>query len=449
MVQLMRTKLLRVRQRIISTVRQMGSAGGEARRQLIIGRLGLLIAALLAFSMWFFVDRIWAPPVEMHFSDLYPRWYGSRELLLRGRDPYGPAVSREIQTWAYGHPVDPGSEPRDETRFAYPLYVAFLLAPTIRLSFSQVQNLARVVLPVSVFLSVPLWIFMLRWRCSRAMLGTLILLSFGSFPALESLYLQQPVLLAAAFLAASGAALTAGHLWLAGGLLALATIKPQLSTLPVAWFLLWAFSDWRTRKKFVWGFGLTMSLLLGLSELLLPGWIGEFVAGAIAYQRYTGNFSILALYLTNYGAVIVSSGLVILLIFLMWRMRVEPAGSDEFNFVLSAVVIVTLLVVPTVYPTGQVILLPALFLLVKDAKRIWMMGRAVRLTYAAVFSLIAWPWAGALAFMVASLVVPLERIRRYWITPLGSVLLVPVGMLVLFAIIAPTVLRPKRPPALR
>ena len=32
-----------------------------------------------------------------NLSDLYPRWLGARELLLNGRDPYGPEITREIQ----------------------------------------------------------------------------------------------------------------------------------------------------------------------------------------------------------------------------------------------------------------------------------------------------------------------------------------------------------------
>src|ERR1700683_986511 len=30
-------------------------------------------------------------------TDLYPRWYGARELLLHHRDPYSADVTREIQ----------------------------------------------------------------------------------------------------------------------------------------------------------------------------------------------------------------------------------------------------------------------------------------------------------------------------------------------------------------
>ncbi len=406
----------------------------------------LLVATVMAFSMWFFVDRVWAPPVDIHFSDLYPRWYGSRELLLHGRDPYSPEVTQEIQVWAYGHALVPERDgiPKDEDRFAYPLYVAFVLAPIAGLPFATVQSVFRWILPMLAAMSVALWLAMLRWRCSRQILGALVVLSLFSFPVLQSIYIQQPVLLAAAFLAGSGAALAKGRLWLAGSLLALATIKPQLSVLLALWLLLWAFSDWRARRRLVWGFSVTMLVLVGSSELLLPGWIGEFVAGAIAYQRYTGNLSILALLLTRSGGTIASIGLVIAAGLVTWRLRHELAGSDSFNFAVCLVLVLTVTIAPTLYPTGQVVLLPAVFLVLQDARKIWAGGRASRLSYVAALCLIGWQWLGALACLLASFAIPLSLIRKVWIIPVSTLLLVPLALLVLFAIQSPKVPAPER-----
>ncbi len=43
---------------------------------------------------------------ERNFSDLYPRWLGTRELLLHGHDPYSAEITREIQRGYYGRPID-------------------------------------------------------------------------------------------------------------------------------------------------------------------------------------------------------------------------------------------------------------------------------------------------------------------------------------------------------
>jgi Glycosyltransferase family 87 len=392
--------------------------------------------------MWFYVDRVWAPPGEIHDSDLYPSWYATRELLLHGRDPYGPEVSREIQIWNYGRALHAG-EQVNQNRFAYPLYLGFLLAPVISLPFPQVVRLFRWILPFCALISAPLWLYMLRWRCHPALLGSLTLLSFGNFPVFESMYLQQPVLLAATFLAGAGACLTAGHLGLAGVLLALATIKPQLTVLLALWLLLWAASDWRSRQGLIWGFGLTMLVLLGASQMLLPRWIPEFLAGIVAYQQYTGNVSLLRLLLGGIGSVVVTLGLIAGLAVLNWKTRHKPASAREFLAVSCAVLTVTVVVMPSLYPTYQIVLLPMIFLLLQEFKAVWGAGRAARLTFLASACLIGWPWLGALSLMIASTVVPLTVIRRLWIMPVSSLLLVPISLLTTFGISLSLAKRPK------
>ena len=77
-----------------------------------------------------------------NLSDLYPRWLGARELLRHGRNPYSAEITREIQQGYYGRPLDPSrpDDPKDQQGFAYPVYVVFLLAPTIDLPFDAVAD---------------------------------------------------------------------------------------------------------------------------------------------------------------------------------------------------------------------------------------------------------------------------------------------------------------------
>jgi len=413
----------------------------EGRRFSILDAVGkhrllaLLIAGLSCFSMWFYVDRIWAPPVYVYYSDLFPRWYGTRELLLHGRDPYGLDVTREMQSWGRARVIG-AEELHDEPRFAYPLYIAFLLAPTIGYSFPAVEALFRWILPATVLVTIPLWLSALRWRCNRQTLALLTLLSFGNFATLQNIYLQQPALLAALFLSASCAALSAGFLPLAGVLLALATIKPPVTWLAVVCLILWAVSDWRSRKKLVWGFILAMAVLEGASELLLPGWIPEFFSGLIAYSRYTRGSWLLSDLATQSGALVVCGGVLILFAPVLWRVRHEPAGSASFNFALCFVLVVTVVVTPIPYTTAQIMLLPAIFLLLTEFERVWAGGRYPRLMYVGVFTLIGWQWLGSLLFMIAATVISLDTLRKHWIIPVCSVLLIPLAMLILYFVLA-------------
>ena len=52
-----------------------------------------------------------------------------------------------------------------------------------------------------------------------------------------------------------------------------------------------------------------------------------------------------------------------------------------------------------------------------------------------------WPWMGAAALMLASIVVPITSIRAFWIVPVSTILLVPPVMLVMMGVITPAVLR--------
>ncbi len=402
-------------------------------------RLLLFFATVLAFSMWFFVDRVWAPPGEVHFSDLYQSWYASHELLLHHRDPYSAQVSHEIQSWIYGHPVS-AKDARNENRFAYPLYFTLVLAPTVKLPFSAVEGIFRWLMPLLAIATALLWVATLGWRCSRPILGALVLLSLGNFPVLESVYLQQPGLIAGTFLAGAGAALASGRLGLAGVLLALATCKPQLCVPLALWLLLWAASGWRSRKNLVWGFAVTLLLLVGVTEILLPGWIGEFLAGLAAYQRYTGNFSILALLFANAGGTIASIGLVLAVAAAAWKMRHEPADSTRFQFGFCLVLALTVVVIPTMYPTSQIVLVPAVFWLAKNAQELWGAGRAVRLGLVGVLSLLVWPWIGSLVYLALDPLVGVDRLREYWLLPLSTILVFPLGVLTLFAILIPSLL---------
>src|SRR6266567_8446700 len=83
-------------------------------------------------------------PNAKPLTDLYPRWYGTRELSLHRRDPYGVEVSREIQIAYYGRALNPSlpADRLDQERFAYPLYVIFLMLPTVFMGFDTVRIVA-------------------------------------------------------------------------------------------------------------------------------------------------------------------------------------------------------------------------------------------------------------------------------------------------------------------
>jgi len=72
---------------------------------------------------------------------------------------------------------------------------------------------------------------------------------------------------------------------LAGVALAFSTLKPQMAFLLIPFLLLWALRA--RRQKMAVSFGLTFGVLMGVSFLFLPSWLGDWIAQVRLYPQYT------------------------------------------------------------------------------------------------------------------------------------------------------------------
>lgn len=409
-------------------------------------KLGLFLALFFAGSMWFYVQHILIGHQRAdaalqgiprgNLSDLYPRWLGARELLLHHRDPYSPEITREIQIGYYGRQLDPTRplDPKDQQGFAYPAYVVFLLAPTVSLPFPVVQAGFRWFLATLTAATVLLWLRTLRWRPSTMTTTILIALTLGSFQVLQGIKLQQLTLLVSGLVAGCALLLAGGHLAFAGILLAFATIKPQIALPIVAWLLLWAFSDWRRRQNLLWGFVLTLGLLVAGAEYVLPGWVGRFRAAVAAYRQYSdGAASILEVLITpEWGRVL--AGLVVLAVAVTaWKFRRASTDSPVFRLMLGFILAITVVIVPKAAPYNQVLLLPAILLVARDWRILWQKNHLSRTLFAVCGLLIFWPWLAATALTVASLVLPADAVQKAWACPVWTSLAIPLAVVMLLA----------------
>lgn len=406
-------------------------------------KCGLVAALLLTGCMWFYVQHVFIAYQQAdaaahdrprgNFSDLYPRWLGARELLLHHRDPYSREVTREIQIGYYGRPLDPNrpGDPKDQAAFAYPVFVVFLLAPTIALPFSAVQAGFRWFLIILTAATVPLWLRALRWRTSPAVTAMLVILALGNFPVAQAIKLQQLTLLVSGMIAGCALLLVSDHLLLAGILLALATIKPQIAVLLTAWLLLWAVSNYHDRQRFIWGFGLTMAALLAGAEYVMPGWIAQFAKAVVAYREYLNKPESVLLVLTTPGwGLVFSAFILITLTVVCWRMRHAPADTPVFGLVFSLVLAVTVVMIPMTALYNQVLLLPAVLLVVRHGRSLWTKHPLMRATCVISGLLVFWPWLAVVALTVASFFVSAERVQNAWAVPLWTSLAIPLAVLV-------------------
>ena len=382
-------------------------------------KTALLLSLLMAASMWFYVQRVLIPfqvaDAAAHgqprglLSDLYPRWLGARELLLNHRDPYSADVTREIQIGYYGRALDPNrpEDPKDEQRFAYPVYVTVLLAPTITLPFSLVRFGFGWLLAILTGISVWLWLRALRWTVSCTAAAILILLTLGSFTVAQGIKLQQLSLLVSAMIAGCAVLVVGGHFVLAGILLALATIKPQLVLPLCAWLMLWAASDWRQKKSLVLSFTLTLAALLAAGEFILPGWLTEFADAVSAYRQYTaGAGSLLDILVGPFLGKLLAIAILLAVAAVCWRSRRVESSREAFALATAWVLSTTVVVVPKVAPYNDVLLLPALFLIVRKGTALWSRDLLTRVFLTLTAALLFWPWLAASILNVLSFTDP-------------------------------------------
>jgi hypothetical protein len=379
--------------------------------------LWLLLGLLVSGITWLYLQRIlnpWrdqvglreAPPITQ-MGDLYSPWVGARELLLHRRNPYGIEVSHEIQTAFYGHPIDqehnePGKHLINEQRFAYPVYTVFILAPIVHIRFSLVRSWAPVALGVLAFSTVLLALDLLPWGMSWPAQLALAILVLSSPQIVQGLRLEQLAMLVGFLLIAGAWCARRNRLLLAAILLAFSTIKPQMSFFPLCFFLVWVAGSWKKRWPLLGAFVLSLCVLIGAGELLLPGWIGYFLAAIRAYRIYFPTSSPLSAALGGTVGIIVGCALALSTVLLSWRSRENLTDQRGFVNVFSAFLIVTILAFPLLTPFNQVLLiLPTTLLL-----RAWSdLRRFPQLVFIAIA---AWPWAISAAMLLLSARAPLR-----------------------------------------
>jgi hypothetical protein len=373
----------------------------------------LVLAMLSAASMGYYVADIWSANQPPGFSDLYAPWWAAHEVLLHGRNPYSPAVAHEIQTVIYGAPVAPS--PDDPYGlgggFAYPPYAVLLLWPTVYSSFPTAQKIFLLASVLLTLLSLALWLRALRVRLSPVHWIVAALFLLGSFPALQALKLQNLSLLAAGLLAITIYFLAESQLVLGGIFLALSTFKPQFTVGLLPWLLLWTVADWRRRRALALSFLVTMLLLVAVGESLVQGWVTRFLRVVIAYRHYTYGHSLLDVWFTpTFGPL--AAGVILLgVLVLCWPHRSEAAGSARFLLATSLVLAATVVVIPTLAPHAQLLLLPGFLCLLPG---VYSLSGFARILRAAAWMLLTWPWMAAFGLLLGALWLPVSRLQRFW-----------------------------------
>jgi len=224
-----------------------------------------------------------------------------------------------------------------------------------------------------------------------------------SYQELEGLYAGQLGLLIGFLLAASLLALVRNRPWLAGAMMAIAMIKPQMVLLAVGYLLLWSTSDWRRRGRFTVAFATMMSLLMAASLVVWPNWIQAWLGVVRGYPHYSTPplaSEVLGTTVGSHVGTLLVTSLLVAALAIAWRGRSAAAGSCEFWLTLSILLaLTTLTLLPGQSVCDHVILLPGIFLLAGNWDRLASVP-ILKVLLLTGFAIVLWPWIAAFSLIV-------------------------------------------------
>jgi Glycosyltransferase family 87 len=379
--------------------------------------LALCLALIGAASMLYYHQGLFMPRVLAvraarglgngygFGNDFYQVWLTSREWLRNGRDPYSPEMTREIQTGLFGRPLDPNrpGDPIDRRVFPYPAFTGLLFWPAAEFPFPPVRAVVVYLLAILTVACVMLWLRALDWRIGAKWIAVILLLTLSSYPALEGLYSGQLGLLVGFLLAAAMLAIQRSRFLLAGFLLALTTIKPQVTALVILNLLLWSLHLWRERGRMVIGFFSTLALLTAAALVVFPHWIQSWTHTVLAYRHYTQPplvtevlISPLGPHLAGPATLVLTAASIVIAFVLAWRNRAAAASSRPFWITLSlSLTITTITILQGLAIYDHLILLPAILLLVRSRNELANAGPVPRVLLTVGALLLFWPWISA------------------------------------------------------
>ena len=209
-------------------------------------------------------------------------------------------------------------------------------------------------------------------------------------------------------LAFSVVAMQRGRLLLAGTLMALSTIKPQVTVFAIFYFIIWSLYDWRRRGLFLIGLFSTLLVLSGASFAVWPHWTQSWTHTVLAYRHYSRPPLVTEVLTSSLGpqwaspaTFILTAAAIIAAIVLAWRNRAAASSSYAFCITLSlllAITTITILAGQAVY--DHLILLPGILLLARSWRELCNAGTVPRILVPLGALVLFWPWISAFALII-------------------------------------------------
>jgi hypothetical protein len=297
-------------------------------------------------------------------NDFLSRWEGARGFWLEGINPYSEQATLNIQTRIFGRPAVQGE---DLGLFVYPFYTVIVIAPTVFFAYSWAAAFIIVTLEVCLLASLFVLLNFYAWQPRPIVLGALVLWTLFNYFGARGIFLGQLGILVYACFVLSLWGLARRYDVLAGVVLAIATIKPQMGYLLIPFLLLWA---WRVRRyRLVVGFAGMFGALMLASFVLVPSWFGEWLAQVQLYPSYTRDGSPVWIIVQHYlGLGNIAEGIVnvlcgLFVAYLWYGVLVQHKSERLLWTIVMTLIMTNIFSLKTATPHFVVFIIPMVFYL--------------------------------------------------------------------------------------
>jgi hypothetical protein len=350
----------------LAHVREGGSKAAGGVRAVVLGIvLGILLILLTLGNYRYAL-------LEPGGNDFLSRWNGARAWVLEGRSPYDASVTLQGQELIYGRPADP-RQGEDLAQFVYPLHSMLFFAPFAFLSYPLARAVWMSLLEAALIGLGVVSLELTGWRPGRPMLGMVLLFSLLWYHGLRSLIDGQFAVLEALLLVAALVAIRHRRDAVAGLLLGLSTVKPQMSFLLLPFVFVWGV--WQKRWRLLGWSAFFCLFLPGAFLVLLPDWPLEMLRQMQLYPSYTAIGSPVSILVSGAGGLsqaldwALTGGLVLYLL-VEWGITLS-SREDRFVWTSLMTLVITNWVAYRTATTNYVVLLPVVFLVAGYLQARW------------------------------------------------------------------------------
>lgn len=326
------------------------------RTSLIILVPGLLI--LLSYVNYRFVLE------SPGGNEFLASWTAANSWVEGGKSPYDPSVRREVQIALYGRPAKPESG-EFLGYFTPPLPAIVVYAPFTVLSFDIARAIWMTTLEVGLLALTFIGIQLVKWSPSRLLLLGSFVFALVWYHGVRAIILGPISILGAVLISGALLAIQRENDWIAGLLLGLAFIQPQLSVIIVLLVFLWAIST--QRWQLLWSTVVFHVLILGLSVIAQPSWPFEWIQQTLELLNEGMTTSVSRILVGSFPSTAAWLRIgfpAALFVFIIWEW-IQVWGKDVGWFIWTAAltISVSILFEPHISTEDYVLLLPLLVMI--------------------------------------------------------------------------------------